>query len=281
MAHAPVQPYSGDFVAWSGGCVLIGEGGGGPIEPHAHYAIQLCFAAPAGLRVRLGRHGAWQACAAALVPSRATHTLDFGDRSWGAVVFVEPETREGRALGARLGGALECLDASTLAPAIERVHAAWAVERDPAAVAAACRALVQQLSATASREPSDPRVLRAVEIIRERLHDAPSLERLADAVHLSPSRFRHLFVEETGMPMRTYVLWRRLLHVWSLLMAGETLSSAAHAAGFADSAHLSRTARAMFGLAPSAIRMAGPLRERVRSRAGADAGTAGRKTAAG
>jgi AraC-like DNA-binding protein len=270
MANPPAQPYHGDFVAWSGGCVLIGEGGDGTIEPHAHYAIQLCFAVPAGLRIRFGRHGAWQACAAALVPSRATHTIDFGDRRWGAVVFVEPETREGRALSARLGGALECLDAAAIAPALERLHGAWTVERDIAAVAAACHAFVQQLSGTVSREPSDLRVLQAVEFIRQRLDDAPSLEALAGAVHLSPSRFRHLFVEETGMPMRTYVLWRRRLRVWSLLMEGETLSGAAHAAGFADSAHLSRTARTMFGLAPSMIRMAGPLSERVR--AGAAAG---------
>jgi AraC-like DNA-binding protein len=264
MATSPIQPYRGDFVAWNGGCVLIGEGGGGSIEPHAHYAIQLCVGVPSGLRVQFGRQGAWQACAGALVPSRATHTVDFGEREWGAVIFVEPETPEGRALTARLSGALECLDAATIAPAMARLHAAWQREREPDAVAAACRAFVQELSATAPREPSDPRVIAAIELIGRRLDEAPSLDEVAGAVHLSPGRFRHLFVEQTGMPMRTYVLWRRLLRVWSLLMEGETLSGAAHAAGFADSAHLSRTARTMFGLAPSAIRMAGPLSQRSR-----------------
>jgi AraC-like DNA-binding protein len=48
--------------------------------------------------------------------------------------------------------------------------------------------------------------------------------------------------------------------VWELLMAGESLSTAAHAAGFADAAHLSRTSRRMFGFPPSAMQMAGPLR---------------------
>jgi AraC family transcriptional regulator len=48
-------------------------------------------------------------------------------------------------------------------------------------------------------------------------------------------------------------------------MNGETLSTAAHAAGFADSAHLSRTARTMFGLAPSALQMSGPLSSRSRT----------------
>ena len=47
-------------------------------------------------------------------------------------------------------------------------------------------------------------------------------------------------------------------------MNGDTLSSAAHAAGFADSAHLSRTARTMFGLPPSVLQMSGPLSARAR-----------------
>ena len=36
-------------------------------------------------------------------------------------------------------------------------------------------------------------------------------------------------------------------------MRGASLTEAAHLAGFADSAHLSRTFRAMFGVAPSLL----------------------------
>jgi AraC-like DNA-binding protein len=83
---------------------------------------------------------------------------------------------------------------------------------------------------------------------------------VADVACLSPSRFRHLFVEQTGMALRPYILWRRFLRVWELLMSGASLSAAAHAAGFADAAHLSRTSRSMFGFPPSAMQMLGPLR---------------------
>ena len=257
------QLYQGDFVAWHGGAAFIGSGSGS-ISPHSHYAIQLVVGAPSGLRVQLGRHGEWLPCAAALIPSRATHSIDVGACAWSLVVFVEPETAEGRALSARLHGRLEPLDTALVARHVERLESAWRAEQNAAAVVAACRALVRELSATPVREPSDPRVLAAVEYIRQRLDDAPSLAEVAGTVHLSPGRFRHLFVAQTGMPMRTYVLWRRLLHVWSLLMRGETLSGAAHAAGFADSAHLSRTSRTMFGVAPSMMQMKGPLSVRAR-----------------
>jgi AraC-like DNA-binding protein len=259
MSVQSVAPYQGDFVAWNGGCGFLGEGGGPPIAPHAHYAIQLVIGAPSGLRVQFGRQGPWQSCAAALVPSRATHSIDVTGCRWSAVLFVEPETPEGRALAARLQGQVEHLAGSALAGGVARLEQAWRIERRHDAVTAACQALVGDLSATAAREPSDPRVLAAIDTIRKRLDDVPSLDEVAATVHLSPSRFRHLFVEQTGMPMRTYVLWRRVLRVWELLMRGETLLAAAHAAGFADSAHLSRTARTMFGLPPSVLQMKGPL----------------------
>ena len=107
---------------------------------------------------------------------------------------------------------------------------------------------------------ADERILRAVAHINRHLDHALTLEEVAAEACLSPSRFRHLFVEQTGMALRPYILWRRFVRVWALLMAGESLSAAAHAAGFADAAHLSRTSRRMFGIPPSVLRFDGPLK---------------------
>jgi AraC family transcriptional regulator len=261
------RPYSGDFVAWAGVCGFIGDGGAGaPIAPHSHYAIQLVIGAPAGLRVQFGRHAEWQSCAAALVPSRATHSIDVSDCDISAVLFIEPETPEGKALSARLQGRLELLAPDSVAASARRLERAWRVEESYDAVKSVCMQLVEDISRTAPREPSDPRVLAAIAYIHQRVAQPVSLAEVAALAKLSPGRFRHLFVEETGMPLRTYVLWRRLLHVWTLLMKGESLAGAAHAAGFADSAHLSRTARTMFGLPPSVLQMTGPLSARARER---------------
>lgn len=64
-----------------------------------------------------------------------------------------------------------------------------------------------------------------------------------------------------GVPPATsitsqYILWRRFVSVWEHRMNGVSLSEAAHAAGFADSAHLTRTSRRMFGVPPSAMGIA-------------------------
>lgn len=75
---------------------------------------------------------------------------------------------------------------------------------------------------------------------------------LAEMTHLSPSRFSHWFVDQTGLPLRSYRKWLRLVVALNHVAQSANLTQAAHAAGFADSAHLSRTFRQMFGINPLA-----------------------------
>jgi AraC-like DNA-binding protein len=63
----------------------------------------------------------------------------------------------------------------------------------------------------------------------------------------------HLFSEQVGLPFRPFALWLRLQGVLGHLAHGANLTQAAHGAGFADSAHLTRTFRRMFGIAPSSL----------------------------
>ena len=96
----------------------------------------------------------------------------------------------------------------------------------------------------------DPRIERAIAWVRSRLNEPMSLEQAATQAHLSPSRFRHLFMEQTGVSFRAYLLWARVELAVGRGMSGHPWTAAAHEAGFADSAHLSRTCRRMFGIAP-------------------------------
>jgi AraC family transcriptional regulator len=96
----------------------------------------------------------------------------------------------------------------------------------------------------------DARIIEALKFLRESPHAYDSLDALANRVHLSSSRFQHLFKEKVGVPVRRYVLWLKMRRALDLAMAGDSLTTAALSAGFADSAHLSRTVRAIMGVAP-------------------------------
>ena len=261
MGNAGVgAPHVGHFVPWDGGCLLIGHSNTA-VPVHAHYAIQVAFGQAPGIRFRTGDDEAWTEYGGAMIPSRQPHAMDSTRAQPSAVLLIEPETREGRAIAERhLRGAIAPMPDEALADAGPALFRAWSERRSARAVADAARAVV---SALAGGMPAlgapDARIARAIAYVGSHL-DAPlTLEAVAGEACLSPSRFRHLFVEQTGMALRPYILWRRFLHVWELLMAGSTLSAAAHEAGFADAAHLTRTSRSMFGFPPSAIHLAEPL----------------------
>jgi AraC-like DNA-binding protein len=264
MANAGAAAYQGHYVPWDGGCLLIGRGGG-VVPVHAHYAIQIAFGSTAGVRFRTDDAAPWTAYGGAIIPSRQPHAMDASAVAPSAVLFVEPETREGRALTERylqhgIAHVPDTVIADLAPPLFAAWERAWQGHATEADVADAARAVVQALTGgVLPAVASDERILRAIAYMKAQLDRPLTLEEVAGEVCLSPSRFRHLFVEQTGMGLRPYLLWRRFLRVWELLMAGETLSSAAHAAGFADAAHLSRTSRSTFGFPPSAMQMMGPL----------------------
>lgn len=79
------------------------------------------------------------------------------------------------------------------------------------------------------------------------------LDQLARSCGLSPSRFRHLFREQTGVSFTHYRHWQQLLGFMRQLGRNTTLTAHALDHGFFDSAHFSRTYRKMLGVTPSSI----------------------------
>jgi AraC-like DNA-binding protein len=101
----------------------------------------------------------------------------------------------------------------------------------------------------------DPRILRVLVRLSTDIDLRLDAGQAAEIACLSESRFSHLFVAEVGLPFRTYLLWRRLMVAVNGVAAGSPLTNAAHDAGFADSAHFSRTFLRMFGVPASLLMM--------------------------
>jgi AraC-like DNA-binding protein len=197
---------------------------------------------------------AWVSYRATFIPSDITHTFQ-AIGTMVAHLFCEPESRLGRSLLKRFGtGAIVGLTAAEIAPHAAALSAAYADGRDDEDLETAALDALYILSGQNAAQSVDPRIEKATAIIAERLAEPLTLESVADAVGLSPGRFRHLFVEETGIPFRGYVLWRRMNRALQLGFAGHSWTDAAHATNFADSAHLSRTMRRMFGIPPTSLR---------------------------
>ena len=104
---------------------------------------------------------------------------------------------------------------------------------------------------------TDPRITSALAWMRAHLATPIRLQDVAAAVHLSPGRFRHLFVAQAGTSFRAWLLWARAEHAIAAANRGMSWTAAAQEAGFADAAHFTRTCRRVFGIAPTMLAFEG------------------------
>ena len=236
---------------WEGGFLLIGRGRG-VVPPHQHHAIQVVIAIE-GLVAICGQDNQWREGPGIIVRSDVVHSFD-AQGSFGAMLFVDPESTEGSWLAATLRDDITMVPATRLVSSVSELRGLaerGAEDRDISAVIRRC---VQALtSGMPPKRRIDPRVTTVLNRIQASDELRVSLESAAEMAFLSPSRFAHLFKHQMGLPFRRYVLWRKLTRAMVAIGGDQTIAAAAHAADFADAAHLTRTFYQMFGMAPSAL----------------------------
>lgn len=243
----------GRIVVWEGASLwmLAGERETAALQPHAHHAIQITFRLAGSFEI--GAAGERLSGPVAAVGSDISHT--FRASGAAAFLFIAPESAAGRAIAKELFAERPWANVSGAAvnDSLDALRQCFHRGCDEVEARRLGRSIMAALPAAQEPTLVDPRVLDMIEFVRRHLEDKVSLPQAAQAVHLSPGRARHLFVEHTGLPFKTYVLWLRLQRAVGLYGAGSSLTEAAHRSGFADSAHLSRTFKRTFGLPAAAL----------------------------
>lgn len=236
---------------WEGGFLLLGRGQG-VVPPHAHHAIQIVIALE-GKMIVSGRDERWREACGMIVQADTTHFFDCRGAS-GAMLFVDPESSEGAWLRSSLADDITIVPESRLATSIWQIRAFMEKPFESMDIQTLIRHCVQQLTPGAPpMRRLDPRVTAVLRAIRASDDLRISLESAAKMAFLSPSRFAHLFKQQMGLPFSRYMLWRKLTRAMVLIGSERTIAAAAHAADFADAAHLTRTFYQMVGMAPSAL----------------------------
>lgn len=231
----------------------------GSVATHVHSAAALLVGVDGGFHLRTVV--AWESCQAVLIPPGCAHQLECGTTLMAAI-YARPGRAEYERL-CRLRGV----------PADGALHPVrlTAADRDgllrlsvgdlePLDTAAWLR---QSLGESPARR-IDPRVERAAAMVANSLDMPLGLHTISGAVGLSPSRLQHLFQKEIGLTPRELRRWHRIQAVTRAVNEGDNLTTAAHRAGFVDSAHLCRAFRASFGVEPSRILAPGARIREVR-----------------
>ncbi len=221
----------------------------GHAEPHVLPTVGLAFGLEGPLFVRSGRRGV-EADAFVLGPELAHAGTASGLH---AIVLVDDRST--------LGAALAALHTSVHGdpPWLRDIHRevlarAHEIERPGVLVGLVGELLHRAVRRGDWRAPRrDPRVDAALGAIEDAVRGGVAVPRPL-VRGISPAHLRALFKHEVGRTISDHVRRRRLLVAIAAIGHGASATQAAHAAGFADSAHLSRTVRAAFGTTLRTIR---------------------------
>jgi AraC-like DNA-binding protein len=234
--------------------LLATRGPGWSVALHAHHAMHFVLALDGPLRVRTSQRGRWAKAAGLLTSPDSPHAIDARGVEM-LVIFFDPESDVGAALWPAMQVPLRLISEGERAELLRGVEDFRSMESAEAARWAGQAATTLGLTPRGTKRVLHPDVRRLLERLRSSgVDDDTSLEGLAKAVGLSPSRLMHVFTESVGIALRPYLSWLRVQRAACAILAGTSLTDAAHLAGFADAAHMGRTFRRRLGLVPSRLR---------------------------
>lgn len=240
---------------WEGGSlwILSAEHESAEIEAHSHHAIQITFELEGSFKI----HTRDETVSGPIVAVASDISHMFCASGAAAFLFIEPESAVGRVLSKELfrHSSVASLRGQLAKSCLEELKRCFVEEISEDEMLRLGRKIVSDLRSASGPPLANARVQAMIDYARNNLEEKITLSAAAKHINLSESRARHLFVAHTGLPFKAYILWLRLGQAVQLYAAGSSLTEAAHHAGFADSAHFSRTFKRTFGLTAAGLRL--------------------------
>lgn len=223
------------------------------------------YVSPRGLpnRIRIGG-GAWQSGELIVVPPQVPHRVESAEPLI-LNLLVESDSADPEALPAVLR---HCgpVDDAALVRRVRAAHA-WLLNASGRECFDGIDFDRLFFGTALPPRPMDARIRRVVERVNADPAESRSAEQCAEDVHLSFSRFLHLFKAQTGMTYRAFRAWKRARSLLRYVRESASLTDIALDAGYPDSTHFSHSIRQIYGLRPSDI-VAGSRRLALHDAAG-------------
>ncbi|EMY71762.1 helix-turn-helix transcriptional regulator [Leptospira vanthielii] len=217
---------------------------------HSHYAATLAISLEKNITIEtdLGKE---EYRVALVGPNTYHRTISPGVEM--VALLIDPETYEFGSISESISsGEVKKLEIQKFLPLIDSLWSLYYGDlSDDEATQLQFNLLRTVYPFDALKTTVDPRIQKIAKRIRMEIPSSIRMKEIGKDFSISEDRLIRLFKENLGIPLRRYLLWVRILRAVKELKAGNNLTDAAHAAGFSDSAHFSRTFKENFGFIPS------------------------------
>ena len=233
---------------WSRWALYLGRSFDATI--HTHHAVQLAVGLDGPLCLNKGSANEQQ-LPVVIISSETPHSLQ-AQGDWVASIYFEPESEDCERMIDYFQGNPEHYFRVANAPAgiQEQFLNLLRTGVNPDIAQSLLRKMIEP-SGRIDGQRLDTRIIKVLRYLQEGPGLTVSAAVLAHYVSLSPDRLTHLFRQEVGIPIRRFILWQKLRRATLVACQGKSLTVAAHAGGFTDSAHFTHSFQKLFGINPS------------------------------
>lgn len=218
---------------------------------HKHWLLQMFLCSQKEMNIEV--NGQRIPCGAILVNTDTPHTFNSEGESH-FTILIDPTTELGRAAGRLLLNQSFYVFPYEKTIAMQQNFQNVLIQKSHDDILSFVQSIVSQFSYS-NTESFDHRINKVLNILDDCVHESEfhQIKYFSKKTYLSESRLAHLFKEETGIPLKSYIVLHKLQKAYESIFNGENITGAALDAGFDSPSHLAYTNKMMTGMSATNI----------------------------
>ena len=214
-------------------------------SPHRHGMIQFFLCLEEQLEIKVA--GEKITCPGIVVNKNVRHAFKANGKRHLTVVY-EPVSQIGRKVSQRLDGKDYFILHETDALELKNAALPMPEHFDQTSYRSFMKTMKDCFGVEQEKESLDERITKLFTLLEHCDCEEHLIEHYASEVCLSPSRLSHLFSEQVGISLKSYLTLHQLERAFQDLIAGKKITEAALNAGFDSASHFAATVKKWMGL---------------------------------
>lgn len=218
---------------------------------HKHWMLQMFLGSQKDLNIEVS--GQCIHCSAILVNMDTHHAFN-ADGESHFTMLIDPTTELGRVMRSLLKDQPFYVFPHEETIVMQQALKSVIVQKSHDSILSFVQNITFQF-AYSNMKNFDHRVIEVLNLLDDCMHEDEfhQIKYFSKEVGLSESRLAHLFKEETGIPLKSYIVLHKLQEAYKSIFNGENITTAALNAGFDSPSHLAYTNKIMTGMSATNI----------------------------
>lgn len=218
---------------------------------HKHWLLQMFLSSDGKLAIEVNDQPI--SCGAILINMNVMHSFKT-DGEPHLTILVDPTTELGRRMRYLLMDQPYYMFPDQTYLSMQKTFNEALEQKSHEAILSLAQKVMLQF-ATGQLKHMDERIVELLNSFDDCVHEDElhQIKNLANQIGLSDSRLAHLFKDETGIPLKSYIVLHKLQGAYESIFQGENITTAALRAGFDSPSHLAYTNKMMTGMSATNI----------------------------